>query len=70
MSRPTGHMLLAPGTRPPDQILLNTRSLLVVRLGQRWLIETRRRVVAGNSLPKAVLAFVDLRVWPLRLWYP
>ena len=47
-------LALAPGTRAPSRVLVHNSRVLVARFDQRWLIETRTRVVAGNSLPQAV----------------
>ena len=43
-------LLLTPGTIPPSQVLVHGRKVLIVRYGRRWLIETRTRIVAGNSI--------------------
>ncbi|MDA8345323.1 MAG: hypothetical protein M0Z66_07555 [Thermaerobacter sp.] len=50
MRRRLHSLLLTPGTIPPFQVLVHGQRVLIVRYGRRWLIETRTRIVAGNSI--------------------
>lgn len=50
-------LLLTPGTIPPSQVLVHGRRVLIVRYGRRWLIETRTRIVAGNSIVQMLIHF-------------
>jgi len=51
-------VLLTPGSIAPSKVLFHGPGILVVCYGRRWLIETRARVVAGNSLLQAVVRLI------------
>ena len=51
-------LALAPGTKTPSRVLIHNSRVLVAHFDQRWLIETRTRVVAGNSLPQAITRLI------------
>ena len=51
-------VLLTPGSIAPSKVLLHGSRILVVRYGRRWLIETRVRIVAGNSLLQAIARLI------------
>lgn len=51
-------MVLASSSKTPSQVLLHSSKVFVARYDRRWLIETRTRVVAGNSLFQAVTRLI------------
>ena len=61
MRRPLKSLLLTPGSIAPSQVLVHGRRVVIVRYGRRWLIETRTRIVAGNSLLQVAYRFVACR---------
>jgi hypothetical protein len=50
MRRRLKSLLLTPGSIAPSRVLVHGRGVVIVRYGRRWLIETRTRIVAGNSI--------------------
>jgi hypothetical protein len=61
MRRRLKSLLLTPGSIAPSKVLLHWSGIVVVRYGRRWVIETRSRVVAGNSLLQVAYRLVTCR---------
>ena len=57
MRRRLKSLLLTPGSIAPSQVLVHGRRVVIVRYGRRWLIETRTRIVAGNSISQMLIRF-------------